>query len=515
VPEEANHDGPPDGWAAGSLAVTVPIPSGWLAGMDVDKPWWRLQGYPRSFPLRDTRYKGIAESTYLPDVRLRNTVTPSTYEARWGDDLQHVLGENGSAIWPGTETVAIEVFGYPPHGGMRAQAFICFHAILDESGLRDPSGLLRTVRRPGEERSSLQRASRAILRAANAHAPQHMFVDGRGAIRWSGSDAATSDDEETLIQRPWSAVHLVPHGAVPAHPHPVQVPTGAPEERLWALTLAHGRSNSSTMFAPSGADGIGFWWGSTWMHCSESGMAAVAARPLAPLVEATMPGDVVDQRGILMEHKGVETWIHQPGLVLALLAMRQRDFLHHKSEALTDPEWMQETQSGAGAPAERLRAAVRRAQEQEVEVATFRNQAWFEEVNGRPEATRLVDACQVALGSRSLLQSIEGELSSMSRITEALAAEARLDEAEVQARRDAQTRDRLDAEERAVERRRSSEERALALIALAVIVPDLVFAFSGVAADAGWRWAVISALASLALLLGAAAVVRKMLTTQR
>lgn len=463
----------PNAWAAGSLAVVVPVAtSGPLARTPATSaPGWDLRGLRRQSTQQPLPNPNVVFWDRTSDEHVASVVAPDRHQLLLrlaaGDDRP--LPESAAALTaglpPGIARIsAVQVLEFDSGPASAGGTFLVLHVEIMGAGLEDPAAVAAYFAhptRPGKQAEEIQQARARI---------DHQALTALLTSTDLGVPLATSTGVLRRPYEPYVVSHLVPTTS-PLPPPDVKGPHSAPLEHVWARRMTTG-SNLTVRSESADDRAGGFWLGSTWCLPTEHGISLVATRGLRerPTSGGDDEGMSWNDTSVNVEHIRLEGFAHCHAVDFAVLALRQTSYLRRHAAALgaLTVSW------DAGPP---YRAAL----DLQRNLLTFRHRQWFTQVPEDNRVTCLLAGLHRALGTGELLGEIRDE---QDQLEDALRLSAR-EVAEAEAAREALDREAAAAHALALADHAASKQRVLetivAFIAAALAVPTFVYGYAQVA----------------------------------
>lgn len=401
--------------------------------------------------------------------------------------------------------------------------YVLAHFRLEGSLLAQPQLTTARVHRPDEQ-------LRLALQALAGLAGVSMAVDngGRTASRTAGGHDRRGTGSTS--RRMFHLVHVAPDRDVPPPPAELRTHLTWSAEQLWAHLLASGASFENAFFRPAptaeAATADCGWIGLTLVRSDPLGLALVSTGSSPAALVADASGDSETAR--------LQALTHTRYADLALLALRQRDWLEQHAERLAQLSIVHtpETEDARRArrregvslvdtePLERLLDDV---VGHEKRLMRFRNRLWFTDVPGHEDGTLVLRLLQARLGTADLLHDAITEQRDWAKIAEldvSLSRQRQQALEDTAARRADAARQR-EAEEAERERerekvrreseseRRQDQQDAIANAVAALAIPSLVFGWAGLTFDTGWALGIGALIVSALATAGALAAYRR------
>ncbi len=472
-----------DAWAAGSLAVVVPLlapPStAWrddTHDLSRSHPWGLTMLGRGSLvvPPQQLRHRPISEP------RIRGALSPASDDYHvWINRPGDYMGRFWTALpgdWelhPGCFVTAVE---HVVHREPQEAAYVVLHVQLQGPALLDPVGASAFFAHPT---SADDQADLGWFGAESGHRERldHRVLDV--LLRELGVlDEGTYQPWE----RPFVISHLVPRGAgfrdtLPAYDLADHLAVGWLAEHAWAARMS-GSTNLDLVrepeLEPSPAQDAGFWLGSTWAYPQQHGLAFVAARGVGARPSGTDEGALgwTNAEGVhpYAEHAATAALAHRHAVDLVLLSMRQARFLRDLAERL--PRTLN--------PADQ-RHRLRLAQQRQEELMAFRARYWVTHVPSHPEASRVLAGVQTAMGLPDLYDEVARQQDDVARALSIAVGIEREDQRD----RDVARSDRLDTR--------------VTVLGAVLAVSGVVFGMAQLTGEAGWSYAWVVTLSAVLL----------------
>lgn len=472
-----------DAWAAGSLAVVVPLlappATGWHDGAhDLSRTHpWGLTMLGRGslvVPPQQLRHHPIGEA------RVRGALAPAGDDYHvWINRPGDYMGRFWTALpgdWelhPGCFVTAVE---HVVHREPQEAAYVVLHVQLQGPALLDPVGAAAFFAHPtsADDQADLGWFGAG---AGNRERLDHRVLDG--LLRELGVlDEGTYQPWE----RPFVISHLVPRGSgfrdtLPPYDLADHLAVGWLAEHAWAARMAGGTNLDLVRepeLEPTPAQDSGFWLGSTWAYPRQHGLSFVAARGVAARPTGTDEGTLgwtnADGDRPYAEHAATAALAHRHAVDLVLLSMRQARFLRDLADRL--PRTLN--------PADQ-RHRLRLAQQRQEELMAFRSRFWVTHVPSHPEASQVLAGVQAAMGLPALYAEVDRQQDDVARALSIAVGIEREDQRD----RDVARTDRLDAR--------------ITVLGAVLAVSGVVFGMAQLTGEAGWSYAWVVTLAAVLL----------------
>jgi len=398
--------------------------------------------------------------------------------------------------------------------------YVLAHFRLENALLSEPEVTTARMHRPDEQ-------VREALQTLAGLAGVSMAVDGGGHTASRTPRGHDRRGPAPTSRRMFHLVHVVPERDVPPPPRALQNYGDWSGEQLWAHMLASGANFEHAFFRPAptaeAATSDCGWIGLTLVRADPLGLALVSTGSSGVRGAADGPGDFETAR--------LRALTHTRYADLALLVLRQRDWLERHAERLAQLSGVHTPESGDARRA-RIRQGVPLVETERPELLLddvigherrlmrFRNRLWFTEVPGHEDGTLVLRLLQSRLGTTDLLQDVITEQQdwaeiaeldvSLSRHRQQTMADEAARAADETRRQEAESieheREREEARRLRESARRQDQQDAIANAVAALAIPSLVFGLAAITFDTGWMVGVGSlAVAALTTLCALAA----------